>query len=216
MLSIRSLTKHGYRIAFEGDSAEVSKNGDRVFVAHCSSRLYEVEFKLDRDSFAGFSGEKIFDKSSQTAWHFRLGHSNAADMKKMVNRKMVHGVEKLIIKNDKFCEPCVIGKQTRLPFPKKNTPRSSRVLELIHSDVCGPFPVPAHDGSKYFITFTDDYSRATMVFCIQRKSESSEKFKEFMAMSEALHGCKVAKLRVDQGGEYTPEELKAYCKEKGI
>lgn len=56
--------------------------------------------------------------------------------------------------------------------------------------------------SKYFVTFTDDYSRASMVYCIQRKSEVLEKFKEFVTMAEALHGEKVTKLKADNDGEY--------------
>jgi hypothetical protein len=35
---------------------------------------------------------------------------------------------------------------------------STRVLEIIHIDVCGPFPVRTVDGFDLFITFTDDYS----------------------------------------------------------
>lgn len=73
LMSIRSLTKRGYRIVFEGDSAVVSMDGKKIFVAHCPNRLYGVDFKLDHDVFAGFSGENNFDKSSQTAWHFRFG-----------------------------------------------------------------------------------------------------------------------------------------------
>ena len=64
LMSVRALTKQGYRIVFEGDTAEVSRNGEKVFVAVCEDRLYEVTFKIDRESFAGFSGEKSFDKSS--------------------------------------------------------------------------------------------------------------------------------------------------------
>lgn len=55
-----------------------------------------------------------------------------------------------------------------------------------------------------------------MVYSMKRKSEVYEKFKEFVAMAEALHGKRVAKLRADNGGEYVPNELKAYCKERGI
>jgi hypothetical protein len=35
--------------------------------------------------------------------------------------------------------------------------RSSNVLEVVHSDVCGPFDVNSLGGNRYFITFVDDY-----------------------------------------------------------
>lgn len=45
LMSIRSLTKHGYRIVFEGDVAEVSKDGKKIFVAQSQNKLYEVKFQ---------------------------------------------------------------------------------------------------------------------------------------------------------------------------
>lgn len=35
-------------------------------------------------------------------------------------------------------------------------------------------------------------------------------------MVESFHDCKIAELRIDNGCEYNPEELKSYCIEKGI
>ena len=51
-------------------------------------------------------------------------------------------------------------------YPNLHSPgigeRAKGILELIHSDVCGPMPVQARSGSFYFITFTDDFSRFGM------------------------------------------------------
>jgi hypothetical protein len=33
------------------------------------------------------------------------------------------------------------------------------LLELVHTDVCGPMSTTARGGFQYFITFTDDFSR---------------------------------------------------------
>lgn len=55
------------------------------------------------------------------------------------------------------CEPCLQGKMTKKPFPKAN--RSTELLAIIHSDLCGPFNVRTLDGYEYFMTFIDDYSR---------------------------------------------------------
>lgn len=197
--------------------ARASLNGEIIFIAHAVNKLYEVIFYIDRDAFAGFSGEKISNNISSKYWHHRLGHLNFADMKKLADRKMVNGLEKLNVNLDeKFCESCIMGKQAKLPFSQRKQIRSNRVLQLIHSDVCGPIADTGYDGSRYFVTFTDDYSRATMVYCIERKSQVFSMFKQFVAMSEALHGCKVAKLRSDNGGEYISDEFKRFCNEKGI
>ena len=35
-------------------------------------------------------------------------------------------------------EGCAMGKLHQLPIPKKSHHKSSQLLELIHTDVCGP------------------------------------------------------------------------------
>lgn len=60
----------------------------------------------------------------------------------------------------------------------------------------------ALDGSEYFVTFTDDYSRASTIYCMKNKFEV---FDKFQAMAEAQFGCKISKLR---GGEYISNEFK--------
>lgn len=193
----------------------VSLNGKTVFVAEVVGRLYELTFDLILKEFAGVSYESNYANSTQKSWHFRLGQLNVADMKKLIDRKMVRGLDKLNVNvNEKFCEPCIRGKQTRSPFPVKKEACSNRILQLIHTDVCDYKRVPAHDGSRFFVTFTDDFSRALMVYCIKHKSDVFEKFTEFIAMAEALHGVK--KLRADNGGEYISDEFKQFCKDKGI
>lgn len=59
----------------------------------------------------------------------------------------------------------------------------------------------AYNGSRYFVTFTDNFSRTSVIYRIQRKSEILEKFEEFVVMAEALYGNKIAKLKTDNGVE---------------
>jgi hypothetical protein len=63
-------------------------------------------------------------------------------------------------------------------FSKKGE-RTSDLLALIHTDVCGPMSTCTRNSDRYFITFTDDYSRYGYVYLMRYKSESFEKFKEF-------------------------------------
>ena len=55
------------------------------------------------------------------------------------------------------CESCLEGKMTKRPFNAKGR-QVQDLLELIHSDVCGPISIQARGGYEYFITFTDGYS----------------------------------------------------------
>ena len=85
--------------------------------------------------------------------------------------------------SDSTCEACLQGKMTRSPFIGQMV-RAKELLEIIHSDVYGPFSKMASGGFCYFITFIDDLSRYGHLFFMKHKSESFEKFKEFKARVE--------------------------------
>ena len=57
-------------------------------------------------------------------------------------------------------------------------------MELIHTDICGPFTPTVLGGYRYFITFTDDFSRYGHVELICEKSDSLVAFKEFKVKME--------------------------------
>ncbi len=102
------------------------------------------------------------------------------------------------------------GKMHRMPFKSIGEIRSTRKLQLVHSDVCGPMQTESIGGCRYYVTFIDDYSRCCNVYFMERKSEVLEKFREFE--TAGVTGT----LRSDNGGEYLSEEFKQYLKTKEI
>jgi transposase InsO family protein len=90
------------------------------------------------------------------------------------------------------------------------------VLELIHSDVCGPMPSSSISGYVYYVSFIDDYSHKTWVYFLKSKNEVFSKFKEFKALIENLFERKIKILKSDNGGEYTSKEFVNFCKDVGI
>ena len=88
-------------------------------------------------------------------------------------------------------------------------------MELVHSDLCGPIQVESKGGSKYFLTFTDDFSRFSVVYFLHRKSQVFSYYKDYVAQMENLSGQKLLKVRTDNGGEYTSKEFFNYCKTMG-
>ena len=85
---------------------------------------------------------------------------------------------------------------------KKNVNRCSDVLELIHTDICSPFPTASWNGQQYFITFIDNYSRYGYLYLIHEKSQSLDMFKNFKAEVENQLSKKIKAVRSDRGGEY--------------
>ena len=90
------------------------------------------------------------------------------------------------------------------------------MLELVHSDVCGPMSTQAKGGHKYFITFTNDYSRFDYMYLMKQKSEAFEKFKEFRDEVENQLGKHIKAIRSDHGGKYLFGDFKDYLTENGI
>jgi len=81
------------------------------------------------------------------------------------------------------CEPCLMGKMTKTPF-SGTMERATNLLEIIHTDVCGPMNVEARGGYRCFLTFRDDLSRYGYIYLMKHKSEIFEKFKEFHRSGE--------------------------------
>ncbi|KAL0413391.1 UNVERIFIED_CONTAM: hypothetical protein Sradi_1540800 [Sesamum radiatum] len=53
------------------------------------------------------------------------------------------------------------------------------LLNLVHTDICGPLNNPARGGYSYFITFNDDHSRYGYVYLMRYKSEAIGRLKEY-------------------------------------
>ncbi|RVW15878.1 Copia protein [Vitis vinifera] len=110
--------------------------------------------------------------------------------------------ERCIYVGDDFdiCVECIKGKQTKTK--KLGANRATDVLELIHTDICGPYPTASWNGQQYFITFIDDYSRYGYLFLIHEKSQSLDVFKTFKAEVELQLNKRIKSVRSDRGGEY--------------
>ena len=93
-------------------------------------------------------------------WHIRLTHINYKSLPHV--NKVVTGLPALKIDHEGVFKGCVKGKNTNNPFPKSDT-KTKGILELVHSDACGPMPSTSLSGYVYYVTFINDYSRKPWV-----------------------------------------------------
>jgi transposase InsO family protein len=145
-------------------------------------------------------------------WHCRLDHISEKRMKKLHDDGLLTWFD---FESYETCEAFLLGKMTKTPFTGF-LERATDLLELIHSDVCGPMSTTARGGFGYFITFTDDYSRFGYVYLMRHKSETFERFKEFENEVEKQRGKKIKALRSDRGGEYLSHDFSVHLKSCGI
>ncbi|KAJ8737027.1 hypothetical protein PYW07_000298 [Mythimna separata] len=149
-------------------------------------------------------------------WHRRLGHINSTDLNKLKNGA-VEGVsfDEKCGPNKASCTICCEGKQTRLPFPQ-SVSKSHEVLELIHTDICGPMENVSLGKARYYLLFIDDFSRMCTVYFLREKNETFKYFKQYKELVETQQSKKIKILRSDNGGEFCSSEMENYLRQCGI
>jgi hypothetical protein len=113
-----------------------------------------------------------------------------------------------------FCEPCVLGKMVNAPFPNQNH-KPNAPLDIVVSDICGPFPVISHDGYRYVITFMDLYSGFSKICLLKYKSDAFYAYKNYNMEVSTLFGRHIKILRTDGGQEYQSTDLLHFLATEG-
>jgi hypothetical protein len=149
-------------------------------------------------------------------WHRRFAHHNYADIQKMIKEELVTGLV-LDTKQqpDPICEPCLSGKMHSNPFPTSPS-HSSQPLELIHTDLHGPLPVPTPEGYRYWIIFIDDCKKFRVGVLLKQKSDAFNAFKWFKAYAENQLNCKIKAMQDDKAGEYMSKAFTEFTDNCGI
>lgn len=220
LISVRHATRRGLDFKFCRDRCEIGGNGQTLAVAPCAGdAIYYLTGWSTTTAAAQTALTARSTKESPQLWHKRFGHlgyDNLARLPSMVTGMHTTADEFLAAgATDDFCEPCTMGKQSRLPF-KRSTHASTQPLELVHTDVCGPLPVTSLGGNNYFVTILDDYSKLSAVQPLVRKSDTAAAVKDILTQLETQTGCHTKRLRCDNGSEYINADLKAFCSGKGI
>jgi hypothetical protein len=203
----------------QGYESNIKNNGCSLYL---NNMFYGFAPVCDGLFLLNLDGEAVYninvkrlkpnDLSTTYLWHCRLGHISLKRMKKL------HGdglLESSDLESFDICESCLLGKMTKAPFAR-SCERATDLLELVHSDVCGPMSATARGGYEYFVTFTDDFSRYGYVYLMKHKSETFEKFKEFQSEVQNQLGKKIKLLRSDRGGEYLSQEFDSHLRDCGI
>lgn len=113
-------------------------------------------------------------------WHQRLAHLGWQNIQRLAT--MADGIDLTDKLDGPICNACVLGKQKSHSHNNPIRP-ATRYLELIHTDLCGPFN-PSINGDKYFVTFLDDYTKYIRLLPLKSKDEYLSAFKKFKAVVE--------------------------------
>ena len=116
-------------------------------------------------------------------WHRRMAHLHHPALRML--RDMTTGFPDFSTEQSGVCRGCALGKYTNTAFPSSDS-RSEGVLELIHSNLCGPMSSASLTSFEYYITFIDDFSRKTWIYFLRSKKSEEVllQFQEFKALVE--------------------------------
>ncbi|KAH0682508.1 hypothetical protein KY290_023330 [Solanum tuberosum] len=173
VLSVSQICNRGNEVKFLSDKCIVTSLSTKkvILTARRRKNMYVVDLKMTHgDDLTYLSAQS----ENANLWHRRLGHVSSSLLNKLVSRDLVRGLPKLKFSDKKVCDACVKGKQIRSSFKQKKQVSSSRVLELIHMDLCGPVKIQSRGGKKYILLIVDDYSRFTRTMFLKSKCETTE------------------------------------------
>ena len=89
-------------------------------------------------------------------------------------------------------------------------------MQLVYTDLMGPFTPAAKGGCRFVSKFTDDYSRMKEIFLLKNKTEAAESLHQYNMTVATPLGLRIENLRCDKCGEYTGQEFRTLCVGAGI
>jgi len=84
-------------------------------------------------------------------WHHHLSHLGMDAVKTLLSKDMVTGVECSGPFDQTHCVACLIGKGPQQPYAH-NGNRALGIGDLLHMNICGPYPVATSSGMKIFMS----------------------------------------------------------------
>ena len=216
LLSVGSLTDQDKTLIFISEDCFILNNLSLAIEAFAPREATKGLYRLRGVSPVEGPEINSLSLSNKAAiWHKRLGHFHIRGLQRMINSAAVKGLPPLHFPKH-ICGSCQLGKQAKTKMPKVTTHHASKILELIHSDVRGPFRVQSTGGAKFFVTFIDDFSKKIWIYFISHKSHVLAKFQQFVHFIETSTRKRIQKFRTDNGGEYTSKAFHDFCSVKGI
>lgn len=155
LMSVSKITDSDRWVLFKRNKALVmDKEGNVKIIADRKEDLYFIRKPEEHERAVS----NVKDGELANLWHMRQGHMNMKAVQDLFSKGLATGIKKMSASETSSCDVCHRGKLAAKPF-KDREERSTKPLEIVHSDVCGPMTVSSDKNAKYFLTFIDDYSR---------------------------------------------------------
>ena len=210
LLSVGKLLDADIAVAFHKAGCTLAINDNLVLTGTRNRDLFFLNLWQTNSALAAYS---VPSDPIHQLWHARMGHLGQHNLNKLPN--MAVGVDfTKDIAEEYTCECCVMGRQKAVPHDSPTAP-GIRPGEFVYSDLVGPLSPTGVNGARYFVTFKDDFTCYSEVYCIRHKNETFAMFLRFKAYLESL-GFKICRIRLDNGGEYITQAFLVHLLQCGI
>jgi len=207
LLSVSKIVDRNFEVLFRKESAVVLDSRGEVKMR--ADRVGDLFFA--RESRLASCAASTVPKSEAITLellHRRMGHTNVRDIRDAVHKGIMSGIKEL------SCDVCAKGKMSRSPFPKSSG-RNTGILELVHTDVCGPMRTESIEGARYFVEFIDCTGWCEVRF-LKSKAEVFKATTDYIALVERQKGKPVKSLQSDNGRKYVNREFDEYLRRRGV
>ena len=195
LISTRRLDQEGFATTFSGGKGIVrDKLGVVAMFSQLCDGLYCVRVPVEKCA-TGLSGVDLL--------HRRFGHASAPYLTQWLSKKDSRKLS--------FCDACATMRARRRPFKHANNPKPAVTapLDLVVSDLCGPFRVASLSGAKYFGTIIDVHTRFMFVFFLRTKDEAATYLGHWFTYIKTQTGLSPKVFQSDGGGEFVSQETRA-------
>ncbi|KAJ9551399.1 hypothetical protein OSB04_015444 [Centaurea solstitialis] len=125
-------------------------DGQELIEGTRRSNLYTVNFRKQRP----FTEVCLLSKATfnqNVLWHRRLSHLNYATINQLAKTGLVTGLPSLRFTKEQLCSACEMGKIKKSSHKLKVEHNTSKPLQLLQMDLCGPMRVQSINGRKYVL-----------------------------------------------------------------
>jgi hypothetical protein len=135
LISVSILEDKGFEVTFCGGKVYIRPKGltnkmDKVIGVR-SEKVYRLHFEPTKALVSSTI-------NLSELWHMQMAHLHFGALGHL--RQVVTGMPKVAAEKHDPCKGCAVGKYARKAFPSSEH-KSKGILDLIHSNVCGPMSV---------------------------------------------------------------------------
>jgi hypothetical protein len=140
LVSVSNPENKGFEVTFRGGKIYIRPKGSTTKMDNVigirSEKVYRLHFE---------PAKALVSNSTDLGelWHKKMAHLHFGALGHL--RQAVTGIHKVVAKKHDPCKGCALEKYARKAFPSSEH-KSKGILDLIHSDVCGPMSVYSISG----------------------------------------------------------------------